>query len=506
MTRQPTLGRIIMTSRLLFFALIFLGVTASPVARATSIDQMRSTCNLGQDPTPDGSMPTSVAGVTLASPREAKCVIERVKDIVIIAPMRDVEQLPGAVPIISLATSADSHDADAKFTPAVSRLTGGDLARPILVYCHHTSCGFSYNAALHLRRLGYTNILWLREGLKGWEDAGYPLATFAQVQAPLDEPAYFMWTAAQAGYSMECFGDKDEKGCDLKLALGQKAMVDPALAGKDREYVFSEVMNTAAVRAENLREKGKTREGYEAIRAAYADLLDYADGGAKVGTLSGNAKVLREYALANFEEGRTGDAAQFLAQARKDGGARYRQLAGFAKDSDDRKSVQSAMVGMEHLERDVADYAAKKALSLYAAGRADEAKTWRRLTDDAVDHAILWIDRNGKEGVGHMMDLQPLFRVSEIKTVQASVAKAAGDKAAAAKGYNIASNAICGIAKPDAVQAIINHRQPDDDDWLFASKCVEAQFSYLETSGTIEKWAKEKAKRDYDLYMSLLKD
>lgn len=496
-----------MTVRLLLIALLLLGATTSSEADATSTDQMRSTCNVGKDPTPDGSMPTSVAGAVIISPREAKCAIDHFKDIVIIAPMRDIQQIPGAVPIVSLATSADSHAADAKFTPSVVHLTGGDHSRPIIVYCHHTSCGYSYNAALHLRRLGHTNILWLREGLKGWQEAGYPLAAFAELNTPLDEPAYFMWINAQAGYSMECFGEKDEKGCDLKLALGEEALSDPALTGKDRDFVVSEVMNTAAVRAENLREKGKAREGYEAIRAAYAKLFDYADGGAKIGMLSSNAKVLREYALASFEQGRTGDAAQFLAQVRKDGGARYRQLAGFAKDSDGRKAVQGSMVDMEHLERDVADYASKKALSLYASGNAADAATWRRLTDDAVDHAVLWIDRNGKEGVGHMMDLQPLFRLSEIKMVQANVAKAAGDKPAAAKSYNIASNAICGIAKPEAVQALIDRRPPDsDNDWLFASKCVEAQFAYLDASGTIEKWAKEKAKRDYDVYMALLKD
>lgn len=495
-----------MTIRLFLVALLMLGAMTASNADATSTDQMRSTCNVGNDPTPDGSMPTAIAGATIVSPREAKCAMDRFKDVVVIAPMRDVQQLPGAIPIISLATSADSHDADARFTPAVDGLTGGDHARPIIVYCHHTSCGYSYNAALHLRRLGYTNILWLREGLKGWHDAGYPLANFDELHTPLDEPAYFMWTAAQAGYSMECFGEKDENGCDLKLAFGEKALSDPALTGKDRDYVLSEVMNTAAVRAENLRDKGKAREGYEAIRTAYAILLDYADGGAKTGLLSNNAKVLREYSLASFEQGRTGDAAQFLAQVRKDGGARYRQLAGFAKGSDDRKAVQGSMVDMEHLERDVADYASKKALSLYASGKAAEATTWRRLTDDAVDHAVLWIDRNGKEGVGHMMDLQPLFRLSEIKMVQAAVALAAGDKPAAAKAYSIASNAICGIAKPEAVQALIDRQPPAEDDWLFASKCVEAQFAYLNASGTIAKWAREKAKQDYDNYMALLKD
>ncbi len=495
-----------MTSRILLLALAILAVSVPRWAHATSITEMRAACNVGQDPTPEGSMPTSVEGVTIASPREAKCVIDRFKDLIIIAPMLDVQQIPGANPIASLATSGNSSEAAAKYEPAIRRLTGGDLKRPILVYCHHTSCGYSYNAALNLRRLGYVNILWLREGLKGWRSAGYALAPLGQVNPPLDAPAYVMWTSAQSGYSMACFGEKTERGCDLKLLLGEKALADPALTGKDKDFVFSEVMNTAAVRAENLREKGKTREGYEAIRAAYAALLQYADGGAKIGVLSNNAKVLREYAIASFEQGQPAEAQKLLIQARKDGGARYRQLTKFAKGSDDRKAVEGSMVDMEHLERDVADYASKKALKFYSAGKASEAAVWRRVTDDAVDHAILWIDRNGREGVGHMMDLQPLYRVSEIKMVEGDVAKAAGDKSAAATAYNIASNAICGIAKPDAVKALLDHQKANEDDILFAAKCIDARVAYLNASGAMAKWAREKAKRDYDLYMSLLKD
>ena len=37
-------------------------------------------------------------------------------------------------------------------------------------------------------------------------------------------------------------------------------------------------------------------------------VLDYADGDAKVGLLSDNAKALREYVLANFEQGRRGQS------------------------------------------------------------------------------------------------------------------------------------------------------------------------------------------------------
>jgi rhodanese-related sulfurtransferase len=48
-----------------------------------------------------------------------------------------------------------------------------DVAMPIAVYC---SGGFrSALVAANLNRMGYTDVFSLKDGLKGWIDAGFPL-------------------------------------------------------------------------------------------------------------------------------------------------------------------------------------------------------------------------------------------------------------------------------------------------------------------------------------------
>ena len=57
---------------------------------------------------------------------------------------------------------------------------GATPERPVIVYCHHEQCWMSYNLALRLIHLGYTNVLWLRSGWQGWLDAGYLPITWAK--------------------------------------------------------------------------------------------------------------------------------------------------------------------------------------------------------------------------------------------------------------------------------------------------------------------------------------
>ena len=57
----------------------------------------------------------------------------------------------------------------------VKRLTGGDLAYPLLIYCR-ADCWMSWNAAKRLAAAGYSKVHWYPEGITGWEAAGLPLA------------------------------------------------------------------------------------------------------------------------------------------------------------------------------------------------------------------------------------------------------------------------------------------------------------------------------------------
>lgn len=57
------------------------------------------------------------------------------------------------------------------FDRGVRRLTRGDRTRPILVFCL-ADCWMSWNAAIRLRRLGYTHLYWFADGIDGWREAG----------------------------------------------------------------------------------------------------------------------------------------------------------------------------------------------------------------------------------------------------------------------------------------------------------------------------------------------
>jgi len=161
-------------------------------AQASKISAMRTTCHVGTAPTPAGTMPTKVSGVLVVSPAEAKCALDHFPDIVLIAAMRDRRQIPGASSVVSLGAAPDDHINDARIVAAMNKLTSGDVDRPVMVYCHHTSCQFSYNAALRLRQLGYTQILWMREGIDGWMKSGFKLVEAGEARVPIDgEPAAF---------------------------------------------------------------------------------------------------------------------------------------------------------------------------------------------------------------------------------------------------------------------------------------------------------------------------
>lgn len=47
---------------------------------------------------------------------------------------------------------------------------------PVVLYCYGRECIRSRNAATLLARMGYTNLVWLREGMFSWIEAGLPVA------------------------------------------------------------------------------------------------------------------------------------------------------------------------------------------------------------------------------------------------------------------------------------------------------------------------------------------
>src|SRR5262249_31266856 len=63
------------------------------------------------------------------------------------------------------------------------RITGGDPAKLVVVYCLR-DCWMSWNAAKRALAMGYTHVAWYPEGTDGWEDALLPLAEVRPAPRP----------------------------------------------------------------------------------------------------------------------------------------------------------------------------------------------------------------------------------------------------------------------------------------------------------------------------------
>jgi PQQ-dependent catabolism-associated CXXCW motif protein len=62
------------------------------------------------------------------------------------------------------------------FRDGLQRASGGDMRAALVFYCL-ADCWQSWNAAKRALSLGYTGVIWYRDGTTGWEAAGHPLET-----------------------------------------------------------------------------------------------------------------------------------------------------------------------------------------------------------------------------------------------------------------------------------------------------------------------------------------
>jgi len=87
------------------------------------------------------------------------------------------ENIPGSAWLPDVGYGLLSAQTDAYFRRNLSRLTGGDLTKPILLYCL-ADCWMSWNAAKRAREeYGYLNVIWFPDGSEGWAFDGHALAT-----------------------------------------------------------------------------------------------------------------------------------------------------------------------------------------------------------------------------------------------------------------------------------------------------------------------------------------
>jgi PQQ-dependent catabolism-associated CXXCW motif protein len=67
----------------------------------------------------------------------------------------------------------------AKLGAALTKLTHGDKAQPIVFFCRSRTCWLSHNAVLRAVALGYSKVYWYRGGRQAWIAAGLDLERIA---------------------------------------------------------------------------------------------------------------------------------------------------------------------------------------------------------------------------------------------------------------------------------------------------------------------------------------
>jgi PQQ-dependent catabolism-associated CXXCW motif protein len=118
--------------------------------------------------------PMTVPGATTIRTGELSSLLLRTKPLLIDVALDSWGySLPGAVGLQGIGHGAAfSEGLQARFARKIHDLTGGDLTRPIVVFCVNCERFTGYNAALRLAALGYTRVHWYRGGVEAWEVNG----------------------------------------------------------------------------------------------------------------------------------------------------------------------------------------------------------------------------------------------------------------------------------------------------------------------------------------------
>ncbi|MFZ1232617.1 MAG: rhodanese-like domain-containing protein [Thiofilum sp.] len=84
------------------------------------------------------------------------------------------ESLPNAVWLPNVGYGTLQPHIEQYLTIELERLTQGDKAKPIVLFCV-ADCWMSWNAAQRVKALNYSAVYWYKLGTDGWKEAGLPL-------------------------------------------------------------------------------------------------------------------------------------------------------------------------------------------------------------------------------------------------------------------------------------------------------------------------------------------
>jgi rhodanese-related sulfurtransferase len=131
---------------------------------------------------------------------EKSFLFEAQYQVCVIPPQVD-DAVAKGVNVVSVDEAKALYDQDAKFFDAraprhyhKARIKGAHLVKfdqskgnyiavelpkakdePVVFYCYGESCANSYEAALAVRKSGYTNVHWLLNGFGKWQRSNYPV-------------------------------------------------------------------------------------------------------------------------------------------------------------------------------------------------------------------------------------------------------------------------------------------------------------------------------------------
>lgn len=88
------------------------------------------------------------------------------------------EGIPGAIWLPNVGYGQLPAPLLAYFTDGLRRISGGDAGRPLLFYCR-ADCWMSWNSARRALSLGYRQVLWYRDGIEAWRQAGHQTTVLA---------------------------------------------------------------------------------------------------------------------------------------------------------------------------------------------------------------------------------------------------------------------------------------------------------------------------------------
>ena len=117
-------------------------------------------------------------GYKIVATEELKGWVDQKKDMLLIdtMPFEDSykkQHIPGAVNFV--LPIPEMTQMDDKTKAEFEKLLGPNKDRLIVFYCGFTKCTRSHNGAMWAVKLGYKNIYRHPGGIKGWDEAGYPV-------------------------------------------------------------------------------------------------------------------------------------------------------------------------------------------------------------------------------------------------------------------------------------------------------------------------------------------